>query len=87
MADAKKPGIVDRDSTAEGTQGSDTQGRETTNILLEERKRDAKLDKLLKGTRISSRHYNSIDPYTWCEPVCQTSSSLAITTYVVRFLT
>ncbi|RKF77327.1 hypothetical protein GcC1_064027, partial [Golovinomyces cichoracearum] len=32
-------------------------------------------------------HYNSIDPNTWSEPVSKISSSIAITTYVVRFLT
>ncbi|RKF84315.1 hypothetical protein GcM1_118007 [Golovinomyces cichoracearum] len=50
-------------------------------------KRDAKLEKLLGDARITSRNYDSIDPNTWSEPVSKTSPSIAITTYVVRFLT
>ncbi|TQS38322.1 hypothetical protein Golomagni_01175 [Golovinomyces magnicellulatus] len=48
-------------------------------------KRDAKLYKMLRGKRITSKHYDSIDPNTWSELVFRTSSSLAIMTYVEEY--
>ncbi|RKF76612.1 hypothetical protein GcM1_226092 [Golovinomyces cichoracearum] len=45
----------------------------------------AETDKL-RGTSISPRHIDSLDPETWGQPVDKTSSSVALTTYAVKLL-
>ncbi|TQS36307.1 hypothetical protein Golomagni_03248 [Golovinomyces magnicellulatus] len=40
----------------------------------------------LKGTSISPRHVDSLDPDTWGRPVDKTSSPVALSTYAVKLL-
>ncbi|TQS35709.1 hypothetical protein Golomagni_03863 [Golovinomyces magnicellulatus] len=39
----------------------------------------------LKGTSISPRHVDSLDPDTWGQPIDKTSSSVALTTYAEEY--
>lgn len=55
---------MEQDVAAEGTRVVDTQRPETATISSEEKKRDARLDKLPRDSCITSRYYDKINPNT-----------------------
>ncbi|VCU40617.1 Bgt-51657 [Blumeria graminis f. sp. tritici] len=65
-------------------------GTNTSEAEAENRIKDYKIAQLalrLEGTSISSRHFDSLDPDLWGEPVDKLSSAVALTTYAVKLLT
>ncbi|VDB86050.1 Bgt-50632 [Blumeria graminis f. sp. tritici] len=65
-------------------------GTNTSEAETENRIKDYKIAQLalrLEGTSISSRHFDSLDPDLWGEPVDKLSSAVALTTYAVWLLT
>ncbi|CAD6502171.1 BgTH12-02410 [Blumeria graminis f. sp. triticale] len=65
-------------------------GTNTSEAEAENRIKDYKIAQLalrLEGTSISSRHFDSLDPDLWGEPVNKLSSAVALTTYAVKLLT
>ncbi|EPQ66506.1 Bgt-51274 [Blumeria graminis f. sp. tritici] len=65
-------------------------GTNTSEAETENRIKDYKIAQLalrLEGTSISSRHFDSLDPDFWGQPVTKSSSAIVLTTYAVKLPT